>query len=221
MTDKGSLRKTQLIIMGFVALAIAPIVAIVTMVVYGLPFPNSISETGTIANQVSPILPFILGMLAIFSLSYSIVYAYSKADSISTAGMFIGFTIVALQMCGSSYVNVPQVGILGVSKEVSAFLHSAGALIGFGSLLYWIIFCFTKSNLPPGLRTKEKQIRNKIYYAAGGTIAICIILFILDVVGILNTDFPIIFWLEAIVLTFCGIACIIKGELILKDKKES
>ena len=217
---KTKLRNIQLKIMGWVAILIGPLTLAITMLVYGFPFPMSISETGTIANQVAPILPFCLGMLAIFALSYSRAYAYSKSDSISTALMFIGFTIVALQMCNSPlYITEERVGVLGISQELSALLHNIGAFIGFGALIYWIMFCFTKSNLPKEKRTKQKNFRNKLYYGFGVTMTLCLITFILAQLGVLGSSFPLIFVLEVIILTFSGFACLIKGELAFKDKK--
>jgi hypothetical protein len=66
LNNKGAFRKFQLKVMGFIVIFIAPVVGIITSLLYGLPFPQSVSETGTIANQVSPILPFGLGALALF-----------------------------------------------------------------------------------------------------------------------------------------------------------
>jgi mannose/fructose/N-acetylgalactosamine-specific phosphotransferase system component IID len=94
------------------------------MVVHGLPMLNSISESGTIPNAVSPILPFALGSLALFVLNYSLKYAYAnhkealsqmrkrndiiciysfrrRLDKVFPILMAVGFTIVAMQMCSS------------------------------------------------------------------------------------------------------------------------
>ena len=217
---KNKLRNIQLKIMGIVAIVIGPLVLGVSTLIYNKPFPMSISETGTIANQVAPILPFCLGMLAIFALSYSIAYAYSKRDSLSTLVMFIGFSIVALQMCDApQYITQSRVGVLGVKPGISALMHNIGALTGFGALIYWIMFCFTKSNLPKEKRTKQKNFRNKLYYGFGITMLLCLITFTLSLMGIFGEQFPLVFVLEVIILTFSGFACLIKGEMAFRDKK--
>ena len=215
----GRLRNIQLIIMGIVAIIIGPVVAGVTTLVHGLPFPMSISETGTIANQSAPLLPFFLGMLAIFALGYSLTYAYSKIDSVFTGLMFVGFGVVALQMCASVYITQETVGAFGLSPSMSAIFHNVGAFVGFGALICWVMLCFTKSDKPKNERTKEKRLRNVLYWGFGITGTICLALLILSNLGIIKSNFPMVFVLEIVVLTFCGIACLVKGEVALKDKK--
>lgn len=214
-TSKNNMYNRQLFIMGILAIIIAPVCLFDTVFIYNLPFLNSISESGTVANQTSPILPIILGALAIFGLSYKSKWN-SKGDNLCTKIMAIGFLLVAIQMCGSDYVIQDKVGVLGLSKELSNIVHSIGALIGFGSLLIWQAFFFTKSGIN---KTKEKLIRNKIYYTCSLLSVIGIMLFILGSIFNMN---HYVFWAEFILLTLAGISCIIKSEIlpIFKDKTE-
>ncbi len=218
MNEKARLRNIQLEIMGFVSLLIGPLVLFVTMAVYGLPFLNSISESATIANQSAPLLPLALGMLAIFALGYSLTSSYTKADKILPMLMFLGFVLVALQPCSSPYITQSHVGAFGLTPAVSNIVHTFGALVGFGSLIFWIMFCFTKSNLPKKERTKEKKWRNNIYFTLGSLMLLSISLFLFNALGFFGTNFPIVYVTEVVMLTFGGIACVLKGGLFLKDK---
>ena len=217
MNSKGAFRKFQLKVMGFIAIFIAPVVAIVTRLVYGLPFPQSVSETGTIANQVSPILPFGLGALALFSLTYLVVYSYDNSDRVFLTGMVVGFTFVAMQACSSSYIVVDRVGLFGVSPVVSNILHCVGAFIGFGSMIFWIMLCFRKSDKARNQQTARKRLRNTVYFWLAVAMIASLLIFVIKTVGLLGEGFPVVFVAEAIMLFFGGVACLIKGELLFPD----
>ena len=129
--------------------------------------------------------------------------------------MAIGFLLVAFQMCGSDYVIQDKVGVFGLSKELSNIVHSAGALIGFGALLVWQGVFFTKSS---GNKTREKKIRNKIYYTCSILSVIGILIFI---IGAIFDLAHYVFWAEFVILTLAGISCITKSEIlnIFRDKE--
>jgi len=217
MNTKG-FRQFQLKTMGFIAVFIGPIVLASTTLIHTLPFPSSISETATIANRTSPILPFCLGALALFALSYAITYAYDRLDRVLTFCIFAGFTIVALQMSASPYIEVNNVGILGVSEAMSGILHNTGALVGFGAMSLWIMVCFTKSDKPRNAQTKEKRTRNNVYFFLGLAMMLLLGVVILNFIGVIGDERPVVFVAEWVMLTFGGIACWIKGGLFLKDK---
>lgn len=220
MNIRKKMRNIQLIIIGFVAILIGPLTLGITTLVYHLPFLGSISESATIANQTAPLLPFCLGMLSIFALSYTITHAHDNLDRALPFLMFVGFTLVALQMCNSVYITQVRVGAFGLSPIVSNIVHCFGALLGFGAMIGWVLFCFTKSDKPIEKQTPEKRLRNKIYYTMGVLMVFSIILFLLNIFSAFKPEFPIIFVTEVIILTLGGIACIIKGGLILKDKEK-
>jgi len=215
---KMNFRRFQLVAMGFVSIFIGPLVLFTTSVTYGLCFPNSISETATISNRAGAILPFCLGALALFALTYAIVYAYDKMDKIFTIGMASGFTLVAMQMCASRYIKVPRVGLFGVTPEVSHILHMVGAIAGFGAMIFWVMLCFRKSDKSKELQTKRKLIRNQIYFYSGIAMILSLGLFVIDLTGAFGERFPVVFVAECAMLLFGGVSCLIKGGLFLCDK---
>jgi len=217
MSKKVHQSSRQLFILGCLSIMIAPLVALITVKVYGLPWPHSISETGTIANQVSPILPLILGGLGLFGLTYK--SKYTKADTACAVVMGIGFILVAIQMCASDYVTVNKVGVLGLSKEASNIVHSVGALVGFGAMLVWQLFFFTKT-ANRDLMTKQKKIRNICYYINSALTLTGITIFILGSLGVFKEEFCHVYWAEALILTFAGLSCIIKSGVtpLFRDK---
>lgn len=213
-------RRFQLKMMGYMAILIGPIVLFDTMVIYGLPFPKSISETATIANKTAAILPFFLGALALFSLTYAIKHGYDRMDKIFTTGMFSGFTCVALQMCSSPYITDPsQVGVLGVTESLSGTIHRIGAITGFSCMMLWIMLCFTKSDKKDNEQTREKKLRNTCYFYLSTAMMLSLFLFLFNNIGVFGDNFPVVFVAECFILTFGGIACLIKGGLTLNDRK--
>jgi len=221
MTSKKILRRFQLQIMGFIAIFIGPFVLAAVSLIHRLPFPRSISETATISNRTGMILPFMLGCLALYSLSYTVAYTYDKWDRVFTTGMFCGFLTVAMQPSSSSYIDTVRVGLLGLSKSWSGILHNIGALIGFGSMILWVMFCFRKSDKSKRERSEEKNKRNTIYFWLGVAMILSLLLFLIDLTGIFGEEFPVVFVTEWVMLTFGGIACLLKGGLFLRDSNES
>ena len=219
MDNRKGFRSFQLACMGWLSISIAPAVLIAATLIYGFPFPQSISETGTMANMVSPVLPFALGALALFSLSYAMRYAYDYFwDKLFTLCMCAGFTLVAMFPCASPYITSDRVGVLGVPPMVSHWVHCIGALLGFGAMICWILFCFTKSDKGKPQQSKQKRARNLIYHVMGYSITVCLAIFVLSVTGQLQAGFALVFWLEAIILCGSGLCCLVKSGAILKDK---
>ena len=218
MDQTKAFRSFQLKYMGFVAVLIGPVVLVATTLIHSLPLPKTISETATIANRVGSILPFCLGALALFSLSYSVIYAYDKTDKTYLLGMFVGFTIVALQPCRSPYIVDSRVGFLGVAQEASHIIHMIGAFIGFGCMILWILLSFRKSNREKNTQTREKIMRNRCYLWFSVAMSLSLVIYILDSTGLFGENFPVMFIFECILLTFGGFACLVKGGLFFKDK---
>jgi hypothetical protein len=215
---RNEFRQFQLRVMGWTAIAIAPVAWISATAIHDLPFPQSISETATAANMSSPILPFCLGAFALFSLTYAMLHGHDALDRVLPGIMCAGFTIVAMQMCNSPYIEVDRVGLLGLNRNVSGTAHGIGALAGFGALIGWILFCFTKSNLPRHRQTQEKRTRNHIYTVLGMLMVASLTLFALQRFGLTREGFAVVFWAEVQMLTFGGTACLIKGGTALRDK---
>jgi amino acid permease len=133
--------------------------------------------------------------------------------------MFLGFSLVAMQMCTSPYILDNKVGLFALSQKVSSVIHYIFAVIGFGCLIYWTTFCFTKTNIPKEKRTTMKRRRNKVYYTFRICMIASLLLFVINALGLLGSEFPIIFVAECCILCMAGISCLIKSGMFLKDKK--
>ncbi len=205
--------------MGLLAISIGPVSLFVTTVIYKLPFLSSISESATIANMVSPVLPYSLGALALFSLTYAFKHSYDAMDKLLTGGMFVGFTAVTMQMCASPYIQFDRVGLLGLSESASNIVHETGAIIGFACMIFWILFGFRQSDRPKAKRTAEKRKRNKIYTALGFGMIASLLLLVFKSKRLFGADFPAVFLAECLMLTFGGLACLVKSGAVLKDKQ--
>lgn len=112
--------------------------------------------------------------------------------------------------------------IISVSKT-REIIHYVAAASFFLSLAYMSFFLFTKSNLPPHLRSQNKKLRNKLY-------RICAILMVLSIITILLWGFleifpkdiyekyQLTFWLEVIAIESFGFSWLVKGETLFKDE---
>lgn len=220
MESRKKFRNFQLKFMGWVSICIAPVTALFTVIVHRLPFPMSISETGTIANKVSPILPFALGALALFGLAYGIHLAHDTLDTWMAVSMAIGFTLVAAQPVTSAYTVQEGLGIFNLSHTMTDVFHYFGALVGFSAMIVWVSVCFTKSNKAPHFQTPEKRKRNVCYMLLAVVMLLSLLLFVANAGGKFGTEFPIIWLVEAIILCCAGVALLIKGGMFLKDKGE-
>lgn len=103
--------------------------------------------------------------------------------------------------------------IFGLPLKITLYVHDIAALGFFGFLITIITSQFTKGNKP---FTKEKKLRNKIYISCGILMGIAVVLG-----GILWNFAGLrygIFMGEAIGLLCFGIAWLIKGEVLFKDK---
>ena len=209
----------QLAILGWIAILLAPLVWFSSFL-HGFDFPQSISETGTMANTVSFFLPIALGALAIFSGTYGYKYSYDYIwDKILPYTMCVGFLLVAFFPTASPYITQEFVGPFPVTPEASHVVHVIGALAGFGALIAWILVCFTKTDKSRE-QTQQKFYRNLIYYIMGGAILMCLPVLILSMTDQLNPHFALVFWLEAGILFGAGLCCLVKSGLIrvLRDE---
>jgi len=86
-------------------------------------------------------------------------------------------------------------------------------------LIGWILFCFTKSDKPRRMQTREKKRRNRTYSVLGTLMVASLSLFILHHFNVTGEGFAVVFWAEALMLTFGGAACLIKGGFALGDRE--
>lgn len=216
MSKKDSSSKmsyTSLITLGFVAMLIGIGVVLDGCLVYNLPFFTSISASATTGLMTGMLLPFGLGMMALFFFNYR---GYDKTDEILAKIMAIGFTIVAMFPCSSIYTNgVESIGLLGLNPHSSNLIHSIGAVVGFASMAYWVGFQMTKGVMDED-KTVMKKWRNAVYRICFTLICFGILWFAIG--DMIYPGGPNVWIAEEIILIPAGFACLVKGGGLLKDK---
>lgn len=123
----------------------------------------------------------------------------------------------------------PHSGVFTDSSDVAArnqliaSIHFTSAVLLFLTLSFFSLILFTRHDGNP---TPEKKDRNKVYKACGYTMIGCLVL--LGVYFVIFSDgYPQIdklkpvFWLETIMLWAFGLSWLVKGEVILGDKKRT
>jgi hypothetical protein len=180
-----------------------PIIVAVLSLVYGYPFPNSISETYFRDTCITPFM-IILGASGILLLNYN---GYDKTDDVlnTLAGIF------ALGVC--FFPCAAKGGLIGtfqIPAEISDIVHMVSAIGFFGILAYNSMFQFTKGLPKP---SPEKKKRNIVYRICGVGMIASFILLPLANFGIL--DIPHVIWvIETIALFFFGVSWLTKANCI-------
>lgn len=200
----------QLAFLGLVSILVGIICMLDTMMIYKLPALTSISQSATTGIRCGMILPFVLGCMFTFCISY---VGYCKSEKILTRIMAIGFMVVAMQICNSEYVNLNQVGLFGLTPEISNILHCIGAVVGFGAMYIWIAFFFTRGVPEP---TPRKLVRNKVYVVCAIMMECGIAYFVLGTLGFAGKHS--VFIAEELMLIPAGFALIVKSGIFLCDK---
>ena len=172
-------------------------------VVFGHIFPNSISETYFYYSTVTPFM-IILGASGILLMCYK---GYTWVDDlintitgIAALGVCLFPTAVSINDGADGFVGTFQIPI-----EVSTIIHAISAVVFFALLSYNCLFLFTKSS---GEMTRNKKIRNIIYYICGAGMALALVAIVL--VGQIWAG---TWWVEAIALMFFGIAFLTKADI--------
>ncbi|MDR2393222.1 MAG: DUF998 domain-containing protein [Treponema sp.] len=96
-------------------------------------------------------------------------------------------------------------------KEVTNTVHDISALIFFLSLIYMIVFRFTKGDTSD----PKKARRNVIYRVCGSAMALSFLAFIVCT-ALRIAPWNMLFYSEAIALFFFGTAWLVKGETFKK-----
>ena len=102
-------------------------------------------------------------------------------------------------------------------------VHYFCAAIFLLSLAYMSFFLFTKSNLPPAQRGKQKVLRNRIYRICALVMLFALLIAFAGFINIIPAEFydahNLTFWMETITVEAFGFAWLVKGELLFKDVK--
>jgi hypothetical protein len=190
---------------------------------------------------IGVLLPFILAgvymLLAskiIFQSSVS-AYYYTSMRNVLVGGLCaIGVFLFAYRGYGwqdNLCTNAAGVFAVGVAfcpttppdpsraATVLGYLHLAFAGLLFSMLAIIALFLFTKTD-SLGARPAEKRKRDIVYHACGCVIVACLLLVPVEafVLGEAVARYQPLFWLEAVAIAAFGVAWLVKGQAILKDK---
>ena len=175
------------------------------------------SISATYYTNAGPLFIAIMGAVGLFLMTYHGYYSISPnwfvryCDRIVNTASGIFCLLVAFFPCGAS--ELERVGILFIPVKTSAIIHDVSACILFLLLAFNILFLFTKSASNP---TREKICRNRIYRICG----VGILVFIASQVifSLSSVSGPYTMINEAGMLLCFGVAWLVKGETIFKDK---
>ncbi len=153
-----------------------------------------------------------LFVIGFFLLSYR---GYQRADDM--AGNLACIFAVGLAL----FPTIPQAGASPAAILVG-YVHFAFAGLFFGTLIYFCLFVFTKTD-PTKKPTHRKIERNRLYRGCGYAMALCILLALVyyllpgDMAASIGRYRPV-YWLEATAIVAFGVSWLTKGEAILKDE---
>ena len=197
--DTVRLRKT----IGWLGFAL-PWIVLILCIIFGCApeghlFPDSISATYYFAPTITPFM-IILGAAGIVLICYR---GYTWVDDLINTLTGIFALCICLFPCFNG--GYGQVGTFQVPVEISGWIHNISAALFFLLLAYNCIFLFTKSS---GEMTRNKKIRNIIYYVCGGGMATSLVAILF-----LGSVYSGTWWVEAIALAFFGIAYLTKADV--------
>ena len=181
----------------------------------GTPIQDSISS-----YYYTNMRDFFCGLLISVSLFLVTYRGYERIDSIvSKISGIAGFGI-ALFPCFHDFAPARLVGVFQLIPESSDKIHLTCACIFFILLATNSFFLFTLSDRKAELRSRRKNLRNRIYHLCGLTIfASIVLLVVLRLIlgsAVLAKD-RIVLTLEAVMLLAFGFSWLIKGETLFKD----
>lgn len=181
-----------------------PWIVLLLCVIYGCApeghlFPDSISATYYFDPTITPFM-IILGAAGIILICYR---GYTWVDDLVNTLTGIFAWCICLFPCFNG--GFGHVGTFQVPVEISGWIHNISAALFFILLAYNVLFLFTKSS---GEMTRNKKIRNIIYYICGGGM-------LASLVGtfFVRGFYAGTWWVEAIALMFFGIAFLTKADV--------
>lgn len=164
-------------------------------------FPDSISATYYFDPTITPFM-IILGSSGILLMCYR---GYTWVDDLINTLTGIFALCICLFPCFNG--GRGNIGTFQVPVGISGWVHNISAALFFILLAYNCIFLFTKSS---GEKTRNKKIRNIIYYICGGGMLVSLITLVIFMpMGI----YALTWWVEAIALMFFGIAFLTKADI--------
>lgn len=161
-----------------------------------------------------------VGVLCAVSLFLFAYKGYDSIDNIAAnlGGIFaLGVALLPTTVENSreSYSIIPF-----VDMQIISYLHFASAALFFTILAYFSLFLFTKSGA--NRKTVQKKRRNRIYRICGIVMVAAIMLIAIYILFFQKTllkQYNPVLILESVSLLAFGISWLVKGEVLLKDKK--
>jgi hypothetical protein len=144
---------------------------------------------------------------------FLIFYRYQKVDNILSN--IAGVLSILVALCPTT----PPLHASTTAKVVGG-LHLAFAASFLLLLGYFCVFLFTRSDLEPERRGRQKNLRNTIYRWCGVTIAVAVAaagISELPALRSFKTATHSVFWFESLATVAFGVAWLIKGETLFKD----
>jgi uncharacterized membrane-anchored protein len=138
---------------------------------------------------------------------FLVAYRYEPVDT--WASSLAGVSGIGVALFPTSPDSAKQTGTVGT-------IHLVAAVIFFGTLAFFCLCLFTRSNKPKDRQTALKWFRNRIYRTCGVLIILSIICAVVSKF-LPARDLEVIrpiFWCEVGAILSFGIAWTIKGEAI-------
>lgn len=202
--------RKQLYTIGWLAVALGPLIIIVGWLDGDFPALTSISAyAGSCASVI------FTSVLNIGAYNLDFYKGQGKIDFILTLVTGIGMSMVSLFPCNEAF-STGHCVLPFIGKTISNAIHCASAGVAFTGLGIVEFFIFTQGDGNP---TKQKKIRNIIYRICGALIWVCeILILVFRAAGNLYDNYKFIM-LEITILELFGWPWLIKAGLFLKDKK--
>jgi|SRR5690242_1498549 len=177
-------------------------------------------------TRAASLFEIIVSLLAVFLLVYKgeqpIDYALSSIAGISALLMLLFPTSNLHGYNDTTKYDSVAVTFFNQSDFRPKF-HYACAALFLLCLATMALFVFTKSSQPPARRTRNKRKRNRIYRTCGVIMLAALCVAFAGFLNIIPPDFydanHLTFWMETLSVEAFGIAWMVKGEIVLKDKK--
>ena len=202
--------RVSLFIMGVISI----LIGLIPQVQAALFYPDyvwfsSISASATTQSTTSMVLPLGLGAVLLFCMVYK---GYCKLDNWITNVVALGLFFVVAQPCLSRWTqNLERVGLFGLPPNVSGIVHNIGAFVGFGAMIFWVFYLFTKG---------RNKVRKIVYYVCS-VIALTALGTLFqrgwryhNVVETIHDESLFVWIIEVAILIPMGAALIIKSDIV-------
>ncbi|MBV9163532.1 MAG: DUF998 domain-containing protein [Pseudonocardiales bacterium] len=146
---------------------------------------------------------------------FLVAYRYEPVDT--WASSLAGIAGICVALFPTSPDSAKRIGTVGA-------VHLVAAVIFFGTLAFFCLCLFTRSNQPKDRQTVRKRLRNRIYRTCGVLIILSIVCAVASKflpaqdIGVIHP----LFWCEVVAILSFGLAWAIKGETIspLRDRTD-